>query len=61
MNQTESRLRRSLAESGGRPVLAEGEELEGVEKEDGSLGDYPLDGLLIRSETRTVHGVCRRI
>ena len=23
--------------------------------------DYPLDELLIRSETRTVHGVCRRI
>ena len=37
------------------------EEPEGLETESASWGDYPLDGLLIRSETRTVHGVHRRI
>ena len=37
------------------------EELEGLEKESAPWGDYPLDGLLIRNETRTVHGVYRRI
>ncbi len=40
----------------------EGEEVEGLGKdEDGSLGDYPIDTLLIRNETRTVHDVLRRI
>jgi hypothetical protein len=38
------------------------EELEGFEKdEDASLGDYPIDTLLIRNENRTVHDVLRRI
>lgn len=38
------------------------EEIEGLgEDEDASLGDYPIDTLLIRSETRTVHDVSRRI
>ena len=36
------------------------EELEGLDPS-APWGDYPLDGLLIRSETRTVHGVFRRI
>ena len=36
------------------------EELEGLDKST-PWGEYPLDGLLIRSETRTVHGVIRRI
>ena len=39
----------------------DGEELEGLDRQSAPLGDYPLDDLLIRSETRTVHGVCRRI
>lgn len=40
----------------------EEEEVEGLGKdEDGSLGDYPIDTLLIRNETRTVHDVLRRI
>jgi hypothetical protein len=38
------------------------EEIEGLDKdEDASLGDYPIDTLLIRNETRTVHDVLRRI
>ena len=42
--------------------LAEPEEIEGIgTSEDESLGDYPLDTLLIRNETRTVHDVLRRI
>src|SRR5690606_23852923 len=38
------------------------EEIEGIgEDEVESLGDYPIDTLLIRNETRTVHDVLRRI
>jgi len=38
------------------------EEIEGVEQdEDASWGDYPIDTVLIRTETRTVHDVLRRI
>ncbi|MGD9127409.1 MAG: DUF262 domain-containing protein [Planctomycetia bacterium] len=38
------------------------EELEGLgENEDGGLGEYPIDTLLIRKETRTVYDVVRRI
>ena len=38
------------------------EEIEGIgSSEDESLGDYPLDSLLIRNETRTVHDILRRI
>ncbi len=38
------------------------EEIEGLGKdEDASLGDYPIDTLLIRNEARTVHDVLRRI
>jgi hypothetical protein len=41
----------------------ETEEIEGVgnEEEDSSWKDYPIDTLLIRNETRTVHDVLRRI
>ena len=46
---------------GGSVVLADEEELEGLDREDAPWGDYPLDGLLIRNETRTVHGIYRRI
>ncbi|MFI3189044.1 hypothetical protein BCS42_08280 [Crenothrix sp. D3] len=38
------------------------EEIEGLSKdEDVSLGDYPIDTLLIRNETRTVQNVVQRI
>ena len=38
------------------------EEIEGLEEGQGALwGDYPIDTLLIRHETRTVHDVLRRI
>ena len=38
------------------------EEVEGLDRdEDSSLGDYPIDTLLIRNENRTVHDVLRRI
>lgn len=38
------------------------EQIDGLAKdEDGSWGDYPIDTLLIRNETRTVHDILRRI
>ncbi len=38
------------------------EGVEGLDRdEDSSLGDYPIDTLLIRNENRTVHDVLRRI
>jgi len=38
------------------------ERIEGIDQdEDTLLGDYPIDTLLIRNETRTVHDVLRRI
>ena len=40
---------------------AETEELQGVEKEGASWGDYPLDEMLIRNDNRTVQDVLRRI
>lgn len=41
---------------------AQVEEIEGLEEDQGSFwGDYPIDTLLIRNETRTVHDVLRRI
>ena len=42
-----------------RPLDAE--EPEGLDPDSGSWGDYPLDDLLIRHETRTIHDVTRRI
>jgi hypothetical protein len=43
-------------------VDAEIEEPEGIgSSEDSSLGEYPLDTMLIRNESRTVHDVLRRI
>ena len=37
------------------------QEPEGLDHDGGSLGDYPIDDLLIRQETRTIHDVIRRI
>jgi hypothetical protein len=37
------------------------EEVEGIGDEDAGWGDYPIDTVLIRNETRTVHDVLRRI
>lgn len=37
------------------------EEIEGLDPESGSWGDYPIDALLIRHENRTIHDVIRRI
>jgi len=37
------------------------EEIEGLETRSDSWGDYPIDTPLIRSDTRTVHDVIRRI
>ena len=40
----------------------EEEEIEGLEaSEDADWGDYPIDTVLIRNESRTVHDVLRRI
>ena len=42
--------------------VTEQEEIEGLDgDEDASWGDYPIDTVLIRNETRTVHDVLRRI
>jgi len=44
------------------PATANVEQIEGVgDAEDASWGDYPIDTLLIRNESRTVHDVLRRI
>ena len=37
------------------------QDVEGLDTQDGSWGDYPIDALLIRHETRTVFDVIRRI
>ena len=37
------------------------EEIEGLDTDDTSLGDYPIDDLLIRNDNRTIHDVIRRI
>ena len=37
------------------------EEVEGLDSDPGSWGDYPLDELLIRNEVRTIYEVIRRI
>lgn len=43
-------------------MSTESEQIEGVgNEEDSSWKDYPIDTLLIRNETRTVHDVLRRI
>lgn len=36
-------------------------EVEGYDEPNLGLGDYPVDGLLIRSDNRTIYDVCRRI
>lgn len=40
---------------------AQDEELEGLDTDGGSWGDYPIDKVLIRHENRTIHDVLRRI
>ena len=42
-----------------RPI--KNEEIEGLDTEGASLGDYPIDDLLIRHESRTIYDVIRRI
>ena len=37
------------------------EQIEGLDSEGRSWGDYPLDEMLIRSNSRTIHDVIRRI
>ncbi|MCY3879592.1 MAG: DUF262 domain-containing protein [Rhodobacteraceae bacterium] len=41
--------------------LSDGDDVEGLDPSSGSWGDYPLDDLLIRQESRTIHDVIRRI
>lgn len=40
---------------------ASDEDIEGIQDEGASWGDYPLDGMLIRQEGRTIHEALRRI
>ena len=51
-------MTRENVELAGQPTK---EEIEGLDDQGGSWGDYPLDDLLIRHETRTVQDVIRRI
>ena len=45
-----------------QPAVVDLEEIEGIgSPEDDALGEYPLDTMLIRNESRTVHDVLRRI
>ena len=44
-----------------RTIDSEDEDIEGLDDAGGSWGDYPLDDLLIRSESRTIYDVTRRI
>ena len=39
----------------------EDKEIQGLDAKGGSWGDYPIDDLLIRHESRTIHDVIRRI
>ena len=41
--------------------LDDQEQIEGLDPEGRSWGDYPLDEMLIRSDNRTIHDVVRRI
>ena len=41
--------------------LADDEEIEGLDSAGGTWGDYPIDDLLIRYETRTIYEVIRRV
>lgn len=47
-------------DSADRPAK-DSEEIEGLDLDPGSWGDYPLDELLIRNEVRTIYEVIRRI
>ena len=41
--------------------LADEEQIEGMDSGDDSWGDYPIDDLLIRHESRTIYDIIRRI
>ncbi len=47
------------SEPSSRPLSDE--EIEGLDQDDGPGGDYPIDDLLIRHQSRTIHDVTRRI
>lgn len=51
----------SAEESANQPIADREEKIEGLQSRGEGLGDYPIDELLIRHETRTVHDVLRRI
>lgn len=42
-------------------VPVDGEEPEGLDPDSGLWGDYPIDNILIRNESRTIYDVIRRI
>ncbi len=44
-----------------RAIDSENEDIEGLDDAGGSWGDYPLDDLLIRSESRTIYDVTRHM
>lgn len=49
-----------MIEHAGPPV-DEVEEIEGLDQDADSWGDYPIDNVLVRPESRTIHDVIRRI
>ena len=58
MEETKKSDTMNMQHHGG---LDNGDEVEGLEPTSESWGDYPLDDLLIRRESRTIHDVLRRI
>ncbi len=48
-------------QAGALETSVQEEELEGLDHDSASWGDYPIDDLLIRHENRTIHDVIRRI
>ena len=56
------KVKKKVARTPNQPVPLQEEQIEGLDDtEDAGLGDYPIDTLLIRKETRTVFDVVRRI
>jgi len=42
-------------------IKSDDSDVEGLDDQNGTWGNYPLDDFLIRSENRTVHNVMRQI
>ena len=62
IDMAKKKAKKKVADTPAQPVPPPEEPIEGLDDtEDSGLGDYPIDTLLIRKETRTVFDVVRRI